>query len=222
MAAKLALPFIDGDDLHSKENIDKMSRGEPLDDSDRCPWLHRIREEAIRASFGNPGACDQGSQDSRPRGLIVACSALKKSYRDVLRGRHSVQVPTVNGNALPNGLHPDEPFHPSLSTFFIHLTGSYDTLYKRMANRKGHYMKENLLDSQVSTLELPSDQEKLEDVIQVDFDLITDTEAQVESALSAIVRLAKEVQANRGLRGDSLRQAGSSVMTMHWTVSPPT
>jgi gluconokinase len=81
IAAKLALPFVDGDDLHPKENIDKMSRGEPLNDKDRGPWLRRIREEAVRASIGN-----QTHTGERPIGLVVACSALKKSYRDVLRG----------------------------------------------------------------------------------------------------------------------------------------
>ena len=65
-----------------------------------------------------------------------------------------------------------------------------------MVNQKGHYMKENLLDLQVSRLKLLSNKEKLEYVIQVDFDLITDTEAQVGSVLSASVCLAKEVQAD--------------------------
>ena len=197
IAAKLALPFIDGDDLHPKENIDKMSRGEPLNDRDRGPWLRRIREEAIKPSIENSGAHDESE---RPTGLIVACSALKKSYRDVLRGCLSVltnnqapDVATVDGNVSPGGLHPDEPLHPSiLPTFFVHLTGSHDTLYKRMESRKGHYMKKNMLDSQFRTLELPSDEEMSEDVIQLDIDAITDTGAQVEFALSAIDRLTKD------------------------------
>ena len=199
IAAKLALPFIDGDDLHPKENIDKISRGEPLNDKDRGPWLRRIREEAIKATIGNPGA--PADEARRPTGLVVACSALKKLYRDVLRGGLSVltdsKIPeiatgTLDGHVSQGELHPNEPLHPSLPTFFIHLTGSHDTLYKRLGNRQGHYMKQHMLDSQISTLEPPSDQEKAEDVIQVDFDAIIDTEAQVEFALSSIERLAKD------------------------------
>ena len=198
IAAKLALPFIDGDDLHPKENIDKISRGEPLNDKDRSPWLRRIREEVVKASVGNPGAPDKARC---PTGLVVACSALKKSYRDVLRGGLSVftnsKAPevatgTVDGHVSLGQLHPNEPLHPSLPTVFIHLTGSHDTLYKRLGNRQGHYMKQDMLDSQICTLEPPSDEEKSEDVIQVDFDAIIDTEAQVEFALSSIERLAKD------------------------------
>ena len=177
-----------------------MSRGEPLNDKDRGPWLRRIREEAVRASVGNPGALDE---TSRPTGLVVACSALKKSYRDVLRGGLSVftniQTPevatgTVNGHVSPGELHLNEPLHPPLPTFFIHLTGSHGTLYKRLGNRQGHYMKQAMLDSQICTLEPPSDEEKSEDVIQVDFDAIIDTDAQVEFALSSMERLAKDRQ----------------------------
>jgi gluconokinase len=183
LAAKLALPFIDGDDLHPKENIDKMSRGEPLNDKDRGPWLRRIREEI------NPGAHEQGR---RPTGLIVACSALKKSYRDLLRGRLSTlaDVAAVDGNVPPGGLHP--ALDPIVPTFFVHLTGSHGTLYRRMVNREGHYMKENMLDSQLRTLEPPSDEEKSEDVIQVDIEATTDIEAQVEFVLNSVKRLAKD------------------------------
>ena len=169
-----------------------MSRGEPLNDEDRGPWLRRIRE-AVDLSIGNP---DLGARDkaSRPAGLVVACSALKKSYRDVLRGDLSAKVATstVDGHVSLGGLHPNEPLHPSLPTFFVHLTGSHDTLYKRMGNRHGHFMKTSMLDSQISALEKPSDEEKSKDVIQVDFDAITDTEAQVQFALSSIGRLAKD------------------------------
>ena len=170
-----------------------MSRGEPLNDEDRGPWLYRLREEAIKESIGSTNA-SQG--DRRPRGLVIACSALKKSYRDVLRGGRPVltrnqelDVATSSGNALPGGLHPHEPLNSSslFATFFVHLTGSHDTLYERMETRKDHFMKMNMLDSQFLALEPPSDEEKSNDVVQVDFDAIVDTEAQVEFALSAMV-----------------------------------
>jgi gluconokinase len=181
-----------------------MSRGKPLNDEDRGPWLRRIREEAVKASIGNPDSCEKGE---RPRGLVVACSALKKSYRDVLRGRYwsiltNSQGPdaaAVDGNNLPGSPHPHEPLHPSLPTFFVHLTGSYDTLYERMTNREGHYMKKDMLDSQIHTLEPPSDEEKSNDVTQVNIDATTDTNGQVEFALNGIVRLVR----NRPLENHS-------------------
>lgn len=178
-----------------------MSRGEPLNDEDRAPWLRRIREEAIKVSIGNPGTHEKASP---PTGLVVACSALKKLYRDVLRGDLSAKVATstVDGHVSPGGLHPNEQLHPSLPTLFVHLTGSHETLYKRMGNRHGHYMKKNMLDSQIRALEPPSDEEKLQDVIQVDFDAIPDTEAQVEFALSSIECLGKD-RPIMGLKEDS-------------------
>ena len=100
-------------------------------------------------------------------------------------------IATADGNVLSDEPRPHEPLHPSIPTFFIHLTGSYDTLYKRMENREGHYMKKDMLDSQIRTLELPSDEEKSKDVIQVDFDVTTDTEGQVGLVLNGIVRLAR-------------------------------
>lgn len=197
IAAKLALPFVDGDDFHPKENIDKMSRGEPLNDEDRGPWLRRIREEAIRASTENADAHNQGR---RPIGLVIACSALKKSYRDVLRGKEqsafaNCQDPDVaaaDGSALPGELCSHELVHPPLPLFFVHLTGAYDTLYERMENRKGHYMQKVMLDSQLRTLEPPSEEEKSDDVVQVNIDMNTSTEAQVEFALSGIERRVKD------------------------------
>lgn len=169
-----------------------MSRGEPLNDKDRAPWLRRLREEAIRAIY--PGAAETtgtGTGAGTGAGLVAACSALKKSYRDVLRGRlcQAPDIPTVDGNVKV--LDPDEPLHSIFPTFFVHLTGSHDTLNKRMENRQGHYMKQNMLESQLQALEPPSDEEKSEDVIQVDIDAIPDIEAQVGFALKAIERLAK-------------------------------
>ena len=72
LARKLGLPFVEGDTLHSAHNIEKMRRGEPLDDADRAPWL-----AAIAASLAD--------RSRYPHGLVVACSALKAAYRDELR-----------------------------------------------------------------------------------------------------------------------------------------
>ena len=110
LAAVLGLPFLDGDDLHPANNRAKMAAGIPLDDIDRRPWLNRI------------GAALAG----RPR--VVACSALRRRYRDRIRA------------AAPNVL-------------FVHLQGPQTVIAERMARREGHFMPVSLLDSQLATLE---------------------------------------------------------------------
>ncbi|QKC96591.1 gluconokinase [Mesorhizobium sp. NZP2298] len=115
LAQHLGVGFLEGDSLHPASNIDKMSRGVPLTDEDRWPWLDRIGD-ALR------DAARQGE------GLIVSCSALKRSYRERLRG-------DAEGLA------------------FIHLTGSQTLLAERLASRTGHFMPARLLASQLATLE---------------------------------------------------------------------
>lgn len=116
LAATLGAAFVEGDDLHPQANVDKMASGTPLDDDDRWPWLRRIAERVEEAVAG------------RER-LVVTCSALKRSYRDVLRGDVGDEV------------------------FFCHLAGSRDLLEQRIAGRRGHFMPTSLLDSQLDTLE---------------------------------------------------------------------
>lgn len=111
IAAALARPFIDADDLHPRTNIDKMRRGEPLDDIDRAPWLDTV------------GAALAG--DSGP---VVACSALKRAYRDHLRS-----------------------CAPRLT--FVHLAGPWALIAERMADRADHFMPLSLLDDQFATLQ---------------------------------------------------------------------
>jgi gluconokinase len=118
LAQALALPFIEGDELHPPRNVALMAAGTPLTDADRADWL-----AAIAARLGGAQAAGQG--------LVVSCSALKRSYRDVLR------------SACP-GLR------------FVHLQGSAALLHQRMAARTGHYMPASLLASQLATLEPPA------------------------------------------------------------------
>jgi len=117
LAQKTQLPFFDGDDFHSKANIDKMASGNPLNDEDRKEWLlnlnHLIKENLTR------------------KGCIVACSSLKKSYRDLL----SLSVT----NAVT----------------FVFLEGSYDLILSRIQARKNHFIPSSLLQSQFDTLEIP-------------------------------------------------------------------
>lgn len=123
LATRLGQDFIDGDGLHPAANRDKMAAGIPLDDVDRQPWL-----EAIVAAMDGYRA--------RGESLVVACSALKRRYRDFLRsGRDDVR--------------------------FVYLGGPRDVLAARLGARSGHFFDPALLDSQLATLEPPGDDEAL-------------------------------------------------------------
>ncbi len=119
LAQKLAWRFDDADDFHPRENVAKMSAGRPLNDDDRAPWLAAIRVHIESCLAGDEGA-------------VVTCSALKKTYRDVI----AVDPERVK---------------------FVHLHGSRELLWERIGGRKGHFMKPAMLDSQLATLEIPED-----------------------------------------------------------------
>jgi len=117
LAKEKEIPFFDADDFHPENNIQKMQAGLPLNDDDREPWLN-ILSEKIREWNDESGA-------------VLACSALKKSYRNTLKSETS-------------------------DVTFIWLDGSYDLIKSRMQNRVGHYMPPGLLQSQFDALEPPS------------------------------------------------------------------
>ena len=117
----LGWPVAEADDFHPEANIAKMSRGVPLTDEDRWPWL-----ESLRAWMSEQA--DRGTR------TIVTCSALKRSYRDLLVGAH--------GRVL-----------------FIHLVADEDALRERMEHREGHFMPSALLPSQFADLEPLADDE---------------------------------------------------------------
>lgn len=148
LAGRLGLPFVDGDDLHPQENVDKMASGQPLNDDDRKPWLEKIH--ALLAQHE-----DDGSQ------VVVVCSALKKAYRDIIRGQTSAG---------------------SCPLSFIHLHGDFELISKRMLKRKGHFMKADMLRSQFDTLEIPDDSEKDVRIVSIDEPI----EVVVNSALNAV------------------------------------
>lgn len=112
LAGQLRVPFEDADDLHPQANIDKMQHGEALDDHDRWPWLERIGQWLTTHADGG----------------VIACSALKRKYRDQLR-------------------------HHCHSVVFLHLVGGRDVIERRQASRPGHFMPASLLTSQFETLE---------------------------------------------------------------------
>lgn len=122
LSQAIGWPFEEGDSLHPKANVEKMSRGEPLTDADRAPWL---------AAIGRWMDDEAGKGEA----AILTCSALKRAYRDQLRdGRPQVR--------------------------FVFLTGPTDLILERMEQRKGHFMKPQMLDSQLRTLEPPTPDER--------------------------------------------------------------
>ena len=114
LAQQLGWKFFDGDDFHSPANIEKMRRGMPLNDDDRRPWLEAIRE-SIRKMV------------ERSENAVIACSALKHSYRQMLR---------ITGEVV-----------------FVYLKANIDIVRERLKNRTGHFMNPNLIQSQFDTLE---------------------------------------------------------------------
>jgi gluconokinase len=115
LAGQLGWDLQEGDDLHPGENVAKMSAGQPLTDDDRRPWLDAVASWITEHTVaGIPG--------------VITCSALKRSYRDRLRGRNVI---------------------------FVHLSGDPQQIGQRLTARLDHYMPASLLDSQMSTLEPP-------------------------------------------------------------------
>ena len=166
------MPFIDGDDLHPKANVDKMASGQPLTDEDRDPWLETIRIKAEHMTT-EQHLCPASESTTRA-GVVVACSALKKSYRDILRGKMKSK------KYVPEHL---EPLNV-LPTYFVFLKGERDVLVERMNKRNGHFMKVTMLDSQLQTLESP---ESEGDVVVIS---IEDTfEVQVKLAREGLSKL---------------------------------
>ncbi len=121
LAAVLGWPLLEGDSFHPPANVAKMAPGTPLTDEDRWPWLH-----AIAAAID--------AHRARGQSAVVACSALRRAYRDILiGGRPDVRL--------------------------VYLKGARSVIARRMQDRKGHFMPPALLDSQFRTLEEPGPDE---------------------------------------------------------------
>jgi gluconokinase len=121
LAQRLGWTFEDGDRFHPASNVAKMSAGHPLTDEDRRPWLQAIAGEISRV-------CKAGER------VVIACSALKRAYRDILvHGRSDVRI--------------------------VYLKGTQELIANRLAHRKGHFMPPGLLTSQFKTLEPPGPNE---------------------------------------------------------------
>ncbi|MGH3457471.1 gluconokinase [Aeromicrobium sp.] len=147
LATRLDMTYIEGDEFHPDANIEKMSAGEPLTDDDRRPWLETLAQMLA---------------DNRGAGVatVLGCSALRRSYRDILRGPASAG--TVE---------------------FVHLTATFDVLRHRMEQRE-HFMPTSLLQSQFDTLE-PLETDERGVVLDVDAPL----EDVVDAAVAAVESL---------------------------------
>ncbi len=122
LAARLSWRFEDGDRFHPLGNVAKMSAGQPLTDEDRWPWLRAIAAEIDRA-------CGAGER------VVMACSALRRAYRDILvHGRNEIRM--------------------------VYLDGTEPLIASRLSRRKGHFMPPGLLASQFATLEPPGADER--------------------------------------------------------------
>jgi gluconokinase len=119
VAEKLHWLFLDADNFHPPANIEKMKHGIPLNDADRAPWLQRLHDELQH-------------QINDRRSVILACSALKESYRRILR---------------------DETLPPT----FIYLDVDPETIKERLSHRSAHFFPKELMDSQFAALEKPKD-----------------------------------------------------------------
>lgn len=191
--------FLDGDDLHPNSNVEKMSNGIPLTDEDRAPWLARIRATALtitgKAEPSEPSRTTSKSEIQRSKIVVIGCSALKGHYRDVLRGVED--HPQVDSNTEQHeGLDPTQdqyskplaPHASLLKTFFVFIDGPREVLLQRMSARQGHFMKEKMLDSQLATLERPSDEP---DVVTVNLEANTDS--QVKQAVEGLRKQGLQV-----------------------------
>jgi gluconokinase len=141
LASELGWDFVDADDHHSPQNIEKMRSGVPLTDDDRSPWL-----ESLRALVEK--------RVNEKTNMVLACSALKQSYRRILQIAPEVKL--------------------------VYLKGTAEILQQRLRSRRGHYMTERMLASQLETLEDP------DDAVLINIDRTpTEIAAEIRQRLSA-------------------------------------
>lgn len=145
-----SVPFVDADDLHPIDNVKKMAAGTPLDDEDRWPWLDIVGRRLQEA-------------EESGEGVVMACSALRRVYRDRIRAT-------------------------APSTIFLHLHGSLEVLTARIEGRSGHFMPPALLSSQMETLEALTDDEA-----GYVLDIGQSVEQMIDEALPALQSIRDEM-----------------------------
>ncbi|AOS62559.1 gluconokinase [Actinoalloteichus hymeniacidonis] len=155
LAEHLGVVYAEADEFHPRSNIEKMESGTPLTDEDRLPWLRAIAEWI-------------GTREQAGKGAVVTCSALKRSYRDLLRtGGHG-------------------------GVWFLHLAGTREVIGSRLAGRSGHFMPASLLDSQFADLQpLEADEVGYAVDVAAPADLIIE---RALAALAAQGRISEDVR----------------------------
>lgn len=160
IAQLLGIQFIEGDELHPVENVQKMRHGVPLTDQDRLPWLKRIAAAVVTKSSSAPNVAVAAATDGAPAAseikVVIACSALKEAYRKLL----AADMQPMN-------------------VFFLLLSASSDELNNRLKRRHNHFMPVSLIESQLQIFEPPSESEKANGST-----VIIDTEGGFEKTLS--------------------------------------
>ena len=149
LAQALGLPYLEADELHPSDNVGRMAAGIPLTDADRQGWL-RLLSERI------------GQARAQGQGLVVACSALKRAYRDVLR-------------------------QGAADLLLVYLRGSAELLAERMRQRQGHFMPASLLTSQLAALEPPQPDEAV-----VTVDIAQSAQTMVHTVLAVLGDAARD------------------------------
>jgi gluconokinase len=146
LAERIGARFLEGDRFHPPENIEKMKRGEPLTDADRQPWLERL-------------AAELGARRARGESVVLACSALRRRYRDILRAGHD-------------------------DVDFVFLHADQAVIQQRLDARRDHFMPPSLLDSQFAALEAPGPDERA-----IVVDAAQPPEAIVETVLQRLATI---------------------------------
>ncbi|MGW8481606.1 gluconokinase [Microbacterium sp. NPDC055903] len=141
LAERLGVPFVDGDDLHPARNIELMAAGTPLTDADREPWLHLVGQTLVEGAATG--------------GVVVACSALRRRYRDLIRDHDA-------------------------DAYFVETWGPIELIAQRVGARDHQYMPSSLLQSQFATLEPLADDEN-----GIRLSVTAAPDAIVDDALSA-------------------------------------
>jgi len=179
LADTLGFAFVDADDLHPPSNVQKMASGIPLTDNDRIPWLKEVRNHMDK-EIRKKTVTDK-------LGVVVACSALKKSYRDILRGKSEGEPNSGDDN------NKSEEFSKRLSVVFAYLSVCRFVLETRLALRRDHFMKGGMLESQLKILEEPphGDEEEVGDTIVVG---VPNIEMTVEEVVNRIAEELKNMK----------------------------
>ena len=167
-----------------------MASGTPLTDEDRWDWLLTLRQASINA-LSKPSP---DSHQKTPRGVVVTCSALKKSYRNVLRGHPAPLSPGHRPNAV--GYAMDEKLNGKwnedvsameegkhIKTHFLYLSAPEEVLIQRVGGREGHYMGANMVRSQLESLEVPNGDE--EDCLKLD---VSAAAHEVEAVATRVIK----------------------------------